>query len=306
VPGTGADQTRCGKVAAVRWRDWRAARHPASGGSTDVELVLVYGRPVPRSQLARLAGGVLALVVFLAVFAVGLGAGPSTGGGILAVAELVALGCVVFAGWALPGAVKGLMRARELEHQSGPQLRLSQEGLELRASEGGDVSVFAPWELVERCEFRPAPGGDPRWCVDAPIALPPSLSFAVAWAGMVPPDQVEVRVTELAQTWKTLGAPADRRLLRDALVFGTPIVVDLTRCAGVTVSRLDVAVRTWTFGRCCCDPTALAGDRRGRAEDRPAPLARVWPARRGRRAGRKGERSAGEVVEDGPDGGADR
>lgn len=285
---------------------WSMARGPASGDSTDVELVLVYTRPVPWSQLARLAGGVLALAVFLAVFAVGLDAGPSAGGGTLAVSELVALGCVVFAGWALPGAVKGLMRAREMERQPGPQLRLSQEGVEYRASEGGDVSVFAPWELVERCEFRPAPGGAPRWCVDAPIALSPLLSFAAAWAGTVPPGQVEVRVTELARSWRTLGVPADRRPLRDALVFGTPIVVDLTRCAGGTVSRLDTAVRAWTFGRCRCDPTVREGDRRGRAGGCPAPPDRVRSERRGGGACREGQHSVGEVVGDGSDGSTDR
>jgi hypothetical protein len=253
--------------------------------------VLAPGRSGSRAELARLAGGVLALAVFLAVLAVGLRAGPSVGSGAQVVLELVALGCAVFAGWALPRAVRGLVAARELVGQPGPQLRLSREGLELRVSEGGDVAVSAPWELVERCEFRPGPGGGPRWCVDAPIALPPSLSFAAAWAGMVPPGQVEERVTELADAWKTLGFPADRRLLRDAMIFGTPIVVDLTRCTGVTVSRLDVAVRAWTSGRCGCDPTARTGDRRHRrnhAGPRRAPLVRVvragltWWRRRNR------------------------
>lgn len=235
----------------------------AAARPDDVELVLAYGRPIRRAETARFVGGVAALLVFLAVFAAGLRAGPAAGGGAQAVVlELVALGCAAFAAWTLPDAIRRLVadRAGGSDH-AGPVLRLNREGVEFRVRAGGDVVVFATWELVERCEFRPAPGGAPRWCIDAPIALPPALSFAAAWAGMVPTGQVEARVAELAATWRALGVPADRGLLRDALLFATPIVVDLTRCSGVTVPRLDAAVRGWTFGRCGCDPRARPGRR---------------------------------------------
>lgn len=207
------------------------------------------------------------MLMFLSAFALGLQADPGAGSAVQALLELLALSCVAFAGWALPGAVKELAAGREVWYESGPVLRLSREGVEFRTHEGGVIAVFASWDLVDRCEFRPAPGGFPRWCIDAPIALTPSLSFAAAWAGMVPLNQIDARVAELARTWQLLGAPADRRLLRDVLVFGTPIVIDLARCPGVTVSQLDAAVRDWTFGRCGCDPTA-------RPRSRPGPWGR--------------------------------
>jgi hypothetical protein len=212
------------------------------------ELVLEYGRPVRRAETARLVGGVLATAGFLAVYFIGLQAGPQVGSAAQAVLELVALVCVAFAGWALPGAIEGVTAGREVWYESGPVLRLTRNGLEFRTRDGGPVVVATPWELVERCEFRPALGGDPRWCV--------ALSFAATWSGMVPWNQVDARAAELARTWRTLGAAVDRRLLRDALVFGTPIVIDLTRCSGVSVAELDAAVRGWTFGQCGCDPTA--------------------------------------------------
>lgn len=265
---------RCyGSVAVVRARDRGIHGRPARGGRDgtadrelpgDLDLVLVYGPPARRAELVRLTVGCLAVLVFLSGFTLGLRGEPRAGSGLQAVLELVSLGCVALAAWALPGAVRRLVAARGVGDVVGPALRLNREGVEFRAREGGDVKVFAPWDLVERCDFRPAPGGAPRWCIDAPIALPPSLSFAAAWAGMVPPSQIEARVGELAATWTTLGAPADRGLLRDSLLFGTPIVVDLARCPGISIPRLDAAVRAWTFGRCGCDPRAWPGRRRRR------------------------------------------
>jgi hypothetical protein len=220
----------------------------------DVELVLRYGPATRSGDLLRPVAGVVALVVFLGVFAAGLRAGPGGGGLVAAVLELLALGCAGVVAWGLPAAVRRLRAARRDDERAGPVLRLNQDGVQFQAREGA-AAVFAPWGQVERCEFRPGPGGSPRWCVDAPVALPPSLSFATAWAGMVPPSRIEDRVVELSVTWEALGAPADRHLLRQTLLFGTPIVVDLSRCPGVSVPRLDAAVRAWTFGRCGCDPS---------------------------------------------------
>jgi hypothetical protein len=242
----------------------------ARGTSGDVELVLTYGRVYRQGDLLRLVGGALSLLAFLTVFAIGLRARPDVAGWLVATLELVALVCVGIAAWALPDAIRRLLISRQENHRGGPMLRLNHEGVEFRARDAGGVTLFAPWDLVERCDFRPAPGGAPRWCIDAPIALPPSMSFAAAWAGMVPPSQIDARVDELAATWKTLGAPADRGLLRDTLVFGTPIVIDLARCPGLSMARLDVAVRTWSHDRCGCDPTARPGrwHRRGASERR--------------------------------------
>lgn len=232
---------------------------PVRSASGDIELVLTYGRVYRQGDLLRLVGGALALVAFLTVFAIGLRARSDVAGWLVAVLELVALIFVGIAAWAMPDAIRRLLASRQMNRRGGPMLRLNREGIEFRARETGDVTLFAPWNLVERCDFRPALGGDPRWCVDAPIALPPSLSFAAAWAGMVPSSQIDARVDELAATWKTLGAPADRGLLHDTLLYGTPIVIDLTRCPGLSVLRLDAAVRAWSDGRCTCDPTARPG-----------------------------------------------
>ena len=244
----------------------------------DVELVLSYGPPARSGALFRFGdlrrsgdllrpgAGVVAAVVLLGVFVAALQAGPGGGGTLAGLLELLALGCAGVAAWGLPAAFRRLAAARrdgkrEGERggerggeQGGPVLRLNRDGVQFRAREGAPA-VFAPWELVERCEFRPGPGGSPRWCVDAPVALPTSLSFAAAWAGMVPPSRIEDRVVELSVTWEALGAPADRHLLRQTLLFGTPIVVDLSRCHGVSVPRLDAVVRAWTFNRCGCDPS---------------------------------------------------
>lgn len=226
------------------------------GTGEDPDLVLAYGAPFGRAQMRRLATGGLALLAFLVVFVVGVLAGPVSGSGPQALGELFALACAGYAGWALPGAIREVLAGRVAWNRPGPVVRLNREGVEFRSRKDGPVVVFAPWDLVERCDFRPGPGGVPVWCVDAPVSLPPSLSFAAAWAGMVPRGQIDGRVDELAATWRALGAPADPRLLRDALMFGTPIVMDLTRCPGVTVPQLDAAVRTWTHGRCGCTPDA--------------------------------------------------
>jgi hypothetical protein len=242
----------------------------------DVELVLSYapaaregalfrpgalrrsGALLRSDDLLRPGAGVVAAVVLLGVFAAALQAGPGGGGTLAGVLELLALGCAGVAAWGLPAAYRRLADARRdgerAAERDGPVLRLNRDGVHFRARKGASV-VFAPWELVERCEFRPGPGGSPRWCVDAPVALPTSLSFAAAWAGMVPPNRIEDRVGELSATWAALGAPADRHLLRQTLLFGTPIVVDLSRCHGVSVPRLDAVVRAWTFNRCGCDPS---------------------------------------------------
>jgi hypothetical protein len=225
----------------------------------DVELVLTYGRVYQKGDLLRLIGGTLALLAFLTVFTIGLRARSDVAGWLVATLELAALVCVGSAAWALPDAIRRLLISRQENYRGGPTLQLNEEGVEFWARETGRVKLSAPWGLVERCDFRPALGGDPRWCIDAPIALPPSMSFAAAWAGMVPPSQIDARVDELAATWKTLGAPADRGLLRDTLVYGTPIVIDLTRCPGLSVPRLDAAVRIWSHGRCGCDPAARPG-----------------------------------------------
>ncbi|HET9655828.1 MAG TPA: hypothetical protein VFP72_10775 [Kineosporiaceae bacterium] len=218
----------------------------------DPGLVLAYGALIGRAQVRRLVTGGLALLAFLVVFVVGVLAGPVSGSGLQALGELLALACAGYAGWALPGTIREVLAGRAAWDRLGPVVRLNREGVEFRSRRDGPVVVFAPWDLVERCDFRPGPGGVPMWCVDAPVSLPPSLSFAAAWAGMVPRGQIDSRVDELAATWRALGAPADPRLLRDTLMFGTPIVMDLTRCPGVTVPQLDAAVRTWTYGRCGC------------------------------------------------------
>jgi hypothetical protein len=252
-------------VAAVRLRGWRSggrperAQAPSAAGSWDAELVLAYGPAIGPRVVFRLVTGGLAVLAFLGVFAVGVLAGPARGNGLQASGELFALACAGYAGWALPGALRQVLAGRAAWNRPGPVVRLSSAGVEFQARAGGPVAVSAPWELVERCDFRAAPGGSPVWCIYAPVALPSSLSFASAWAGMVPADQLDARVDELAATWRTLGSPADRRLLRDALTYGTPIVVEPARCAAVSVAQLDAAVRTWTHGRCGFAPAARPG-----------------------------------------------
>ncbi|OJF13113.1 hypothetical protein [Couchioplanes caeruleus] len=215
--------------------------------------MLVHRRKSPAPGIRKTLYGLVPLIIAVVSFVALLRAGGDGALQIGAIVLLLASGMLLAyrGAWWLVDGITDLIAWWAVHRGPPTAMRLSAWGVEYAPSwRGGEFPMSVPWSEVTATTFRPGLGRTPVFCVDADGQYPAPPADRLHHLSPRP-------LSGRALAWADAQAPAsdaERTMLTNTYLFGTPMVINLKLCDGMDVDEMDRRLQDWTGGRCRCRP----------------------------------------------------